>query len=352
MIELSHIQKTFRSGLINIGVNFFNSLGSDLTSLACLVISFAYGGQLVSQGVLSVGRVLGFYSLAGMLILRVGQVIGYSGTFTNINGSMHRIADILSADEEPTDGAELDRPDENLHFEHVTFGYDAAHPTLHDVTCTLPKGQITAVIGPNGAGKSTLFKLLERIYVPDEGRILFGDTAVDTFQLDSWRRSFGVVSQDDMIMSGTVRENICYGVERRVTEEELITVAKRANVYNFVMQTPGGFDAQVGADGANFSGGQQQCIAIARAMMRNPDYLLLDESTSNLDVKSEIIVATALAELMRGRTTVLIAHNYSATLLANRIIVLKDGRVEAEGTPEELLRTNDYYQVFAKRGAQ
>ena len=126
-------------------------------------------------------------------------------------------------------------------------------------------------------------------------------------------------------------------------------VAKLAGIYDFVMATPGGFDAPVGMGGGNFSGGQRQCIAIARAMMRNPDYLLLDEATSNLDAKSERQVSQALSNLMRGRTTVMIAHNYSATRQASHIIVLRDGRVEAEGTPAELLRTNAFYQDFVSK---
>ncbi len=132
-----------------------------------------------------------------------------------------------------------------------------------------------------------------------------------------------------------------------MSEEELEYVAKQAGVYDFVMATPAGFDAQVGMAGGNFSGGQRQCIAIARAMMRNPDYLLLDEATSNLDANSEQLVSKALSNLMKGRTTVMIAHNYSATREADHIVVMKDGCVEAEGTPEELLQTNEYYRSFA-----
>ena len=268
----------------------------------------------------------------------------------SINGVMVRIADILDSADESTEGAELARPDENLVVSNVSFGYRENEPILKDVNCTIERGRITAVVGPNGAGKSTLFKLLERMYTPTEGEILFGNDNCETYNLDSWRRSFGIVAQDDMVMSGTVRENILYGVKRNVSDEELTAVAKMANIYDFVMETPGGFDAEVGVDGRNFSGGQRQCIAIARAMMRNPDYLLLDESTSNLDVKSESIVAKALANLMRGRTTVMIAHNYSATKMADRVIVMRDGSVEAEGTPEELLKTNEYYKIFAKGG--
>ena len=230
----------------------------------------------------------------------------------------------------------------------MAFSYDA-RTALQDVSFRIPKGRITAIIGSNGAGKSTVFKLLERMYDPAEGQIRFGDTDVRSFELTSWRQSFAIVSQDKPLLSGTVRENILYGVRRKVSDEELEHVAKLANIYDFLMATPGGFDAQVGVNGSNFSGGQRQCIAIARAMMRNPDYLLLDEATSNLDAKSEQMVSQALKNLMAGRTTVMIAHNYSAVRDADHIIVMKDGKVEAEGTPEELMQTNEYYRTFATK---
>ena len=230
--------------------------------------------------------------------------------------------------------------------ENVSFSYSDT-PTLNGVNFRIPKGQITAIVGPNGAGKSTLFKLLERMYDPDSGMLRFGEEDIKKYDLSSWRGSFAIVSQDKPLLSGTVRENILYGVRRKVEEDELIRVAKLANIYDFVMATPGGFDAPVGMGGSNFSGGQRQCIAIARAMMRNPDYLLLDEATSNLDAKSEKMVSQALTNLMKGRTTVMIAHNYSATRDATHIVVMKDGKVEAEGSPEEMLASNEYYRAFA-----
>ena len=344
------IKKTFRSSLIDTGVGIVGSVGNDVISLACLIISFVMGGKLVGEGVMTVGKVIGFYGIAGMLCTRIIQLIGYIGTLGRVNGTMVRIASILDMKDESEEGTELDEPDEDIVLSDVRFGYNEDEEILHGVNCTIEEGRITAIVGPNGAGKTTMFKLIERMYEPTSGEILYGKTDCKTYNLDSWRKTFGIVNQEDMVMSGTVRENILYGIQRHVSEDELIAVAKKANVYDFVMETPNGFDTEVGVDGKNFSGGQRQCIAIARAMMRNPDYLLLDESTSNLDVKSESIVSAALANLMRGRTAIMIAHNYSATLMADRVIVMNNGTVEADGTPEELLKTNRYYQVFAKGG--
>ena len=154
--------------------------------------------------------------------------------------------------------------------------------------------------------------------------------------------------QKNPLIGGTVRENITYGLDREVSEEELIAAAKKANCYDCIMAKPDGFDEDVGLGGSNFSGGQAQCISVARAMLRNTDYLLLDEATSNLDVVSEAMVTEAMDHLMEGKTTVMIAHNFAATRNADYIIVMKDGTVEAAGTPEELQETNEYYRMFSK----
>ncbi len=168
------------------------------------------------------------------------------------------------------------------------------------------------------------------------------------YQLEDWRKHFAYVSQKSPLIGGTVRENMTYGLDREVSDEELYAAAKQANCYDFVMKKPAGFEEDVGLDGSNFSGGQGQCISIARAMLRGGDYLLLDEATSNLDVVSEAMVTEAMDHLMENKTTIMIAHNYAATKNADYIIVMKDGTVEAAGTSEELLETNEYYQMFRK----
>ena len=344
--ELFH--KQFRAGLWAIFGNSSSVLLIEILSCAATAITFLLGRSLVFGGEISVGKLLGFYTISNMMIVRIIQLLMLYGTLKHGNGQMEKIAQILDAPEEKQEGVEFDVGDQDIVAEHIDFSY-GDRPVLKDVHFTIPKGKVTAIIGSNGAGKSTMFKLLERMYDPDRGHIRFGQTDVKKFNIRSWRESFAIVSQDKPLLSGTVRDNILYGTRRNVSEEELVRVAKQANVYDFVMDTPGGFDAQVGMGGGNFSGGQRQCIAIARAMMRNPDYLLLDEATSNLDARSEQVVSQALTNLMKGRTTVMIAHNYSATKAADHIVVMKDGRVEAEGSPAELLETNAYYRAFVSK---
>lgn len=338
--------RQFQVSLLSTTVNSLTAALIPIFGGVGIVVSFVMGGRLVQEGVITVGKLVGFYTLAGLLSTHMLTFLQLYTSLKEANGRLDKVAELLETPDEKQEGIEFDVADADLVAENVSFSYSDT-PTLNGVSFRIPKGQITAIVGPNGAGKSTLFKLLERMYDPDSGILRFGEENIKKYNLSSWRGSFAIVSQDKPLLSGTVRENILYGVRRKVEEDELIRVAKLANIYDFVMATPGGFDAPVGMAGSNFSGGQRQCIAIARAMMRNPDYLLLDEATSNLDAKSEKMVSQALTNLMKGRTTVMIAHNYSATRDATHIVVMKDGKVEAEGSPEEMLASNEYYRAFA-----
>ena len=338
--------RQFQVSLLSTTVNSLTAALIPIFSGVGIVVSFVMGGRLVQEGVITVGKLVGFYTLSGLLSAHMLTFLQLYTSLKEANGRLDKVAELLETPDEKQEGIEFDVADADLVAENVSFSYSDT-PTLNGVNFRIPKGQITAIVGPNGAGKSTLFKLLERMYDPDSGMLRFGEEDIKKYDLSSWRGSFAIVSQDKPLLSGTVRENILYGVRRKVEEDELIRVAKLANIYDFVMATPGGFDAPVGMGGANFSGGQRQCIAIARAMMRNPDYLLLDEATSNLDAKSEKMVSQALTNLMKDRTTVMIAHNYAATRDATHIVVMNDGKVEAEGSPEEMLASNEYYRTFA-----
>ena len=309
---------------------------------------FVIGGQLIPSGQVTVGDLTSFYMITGIVSMQLMQFFMNVGSVSGIFGTVQKISEISETEPEHTEGTPVPNVCADIKFDNVSFAYDDEREVLKDVSFTIPKGKVTAIIGGNGAGKSTVFKLLSRLYEPKSGGIYFGDANIAAFDLTAWRDRFAYVFQKNPLIGGTVRENITYGLNREVGAEELEAVAKKANCYDCVAAKPNGFDEDVGLGGSNFSGGQGQCISIARAMLRGADYLLLDEATSNLDVVSEAAVTEALDHLMEDKTTVMIAHNYAATRSADYIIVMKDGTVEAAGTPEELLKTNEYYKMFCK----
>lgn len=323
-------------------------LASGMFSILFILIVFVIGSGLIPSGAVTVGDLTSFYMITGIVSVQLMQLFMNAGSLFGTFGTMKKTAQIMDTASEPADGETVPPVCADLCFDHVSFAYNEGREVLHDVSMTIPMGRITAIIGGNGAGKSTVFKLLARLYEPNGGAVRFGAENIAGYDLAQWRSRFAYVLQNEPLIGGTVRENITYGPDRDVSDEELFAVAKRANCYDFVMAKPNGFDEDVGLGGSNFSGGQAQCIAIARAMLRGADYLLLDEATSSLDVMSEAMVTEALGELMRGKTTILIAHSYAATRHADHVVVMSDGTVEAEGTPAQLLEQSDYYRLFCR----
>lgn len=328
-----------KNGLMSV---FYSSLQT-LYNILSIAIPFVIGAKLVSDGVIRVGLVIAFYSIAGSVASDATNVINDVGTIRQANGALARVIKTLKLkDEQNASGKTMDEPDQDITFVDVDFSY-GEKPVLEQINCVIPKNKVTAIVGSNGSGKSTLFKLLDRLYDPSEGEIRFGSSNVGEYDLHAWRKAFCLVAQGSPLMEGTIRENICYGCERPISNDELLKVAKQARVYDFVSELPDGFETLVAPGGTNFSGGQRQLIAIARAIMNNPDYLLLDEATSNLDATSERVVMEALDELMKGRTTVIIAHSLSAIRSADHVIVLRNGRIENCGSPAEVLNATDNY---------
>ncbi len=334
----------FADLLSGLGISAFQLINS-LASILYIVIVFVIGRTLLSEN-LTIGDLTSFYMITGVVGMHLGLFFLNAGSLFTTFGTMKKTAQVMDTPDEKTEGKDVPKVCRDIVLEHVTFAYNEERDVVKDLSLTIPVGKVTAVIGGNGAGKSTLFKLLTRLYEPKEGAVFFGGEDISQYQLTQWRDRFAYVAQKDPLIGGTVRENLTYGLDREVTEEELIEAAKKANCYDCIMEKPNGFDEDVGLGGSNFSGGQGQCISIARAMLRRAEILLLDEATSNLDVLSEAMVTEAMDTLMKDKTTIMIAHNYAATQNADYIIVMKDGRLDAQGTPQELLKTNAYYQAF------
>lgn len=321
-----------------------------LVLMAALVAVIGYGGMQVSSGELTAGALVAFILYLFQIIMPMGQITTFFTQLQKSIGATERMIEILAEEEEDTvTGKQIENAHLPIQLDRVSFGYKPDQLILKEINAVIEAGKVTAIVGPSGGGKTTLFKLLERFYTPTAGTIRLGDEPVDTYSLESWREHIGYVSQESPLMSGTIRENICYGLERDVTDDEIEKAAEMAYALNFIKELPNQLDTEVGERGIMLSGGQRQRIAIARALLRDPSILMLDEATSSLDSQSEKSVQQALEVLMEGRTTIVIAHRLSTVVDADRLLFVEKGEITGRGTHHELMASHDLYRDFAEQ---
>lgn len=312
------------------------------------ILVIMYGGYLVKAGIITISQWLGFFMYIGMLWGMLGSLLMMYVEIKKSQGSTNRIAELMDGDlEESERSFSIAKLEADIVFKNVAFSY-SENPVLGYIDFTIPVGKVTAIVGPSGSGKSTIFSLLQQFYQPDSGEILIGDTPISEYHLPDWRNLFAGVAQDSPMISGTIRENIVYGVNRDVTDIELADAAQKANALEFIQGFKNGFDTYVGEAGSNLSGGQRQRVAIARAILRNSEILLLDEATASLDSQSEKSIQQAMETLKKGRTTIMISHDLSTVQDADQIIVLNGGTVDGIGTHEALLKTNELYRLLVQ----
>jgi ATP-binding cassette, subfamily B, bacterial AbcA/BmrA len=312
-----------------------------------LVVIIGYGGVRVSSGAITAGALVAYILYLFQIIFPVTQITHFFTELQKTKGATERMIKILDLEEEDYQNGTEDI-DTNLpiHINQLSFAYKDEE-ILKGLNFSINPGKVTAIVGPSGSGKTTLFSLIERFYSPTNGEISVGTNAINSFKLESWRKHIGYVAQESPLIIGTIRENICYGIDREVTDQELENVSKMAYVDQFVGELPLGFDTEVGERGIKLSGGQRQRIGIARALLRKPKLLMLDEATSNLDSRSELVVQNALSNLMKGRTTLIIAHRLSTVIDADQIVFLDKGKITGIGTHDELYSYHPMYKEFA-----
>ncbi len=326
--------------LANSSAGFFVALGPALV--------LWYGGYRAMEGALTIGGLVAFYTFIGKLFNPVFRLAQLNVTVQTALASIERIFEFLDIEPEIRDAPEavsLAGVNGEVSFRNVGFSYKPGEPILHDVSFDVRKGQAVAIVGPSGVGKTTIINLVCRFYDPTDGIITLDGHDIRDIKVTHLRRQIGIVSQETFLFNTSIGDNLRYG-NRRATDGEINEAARKARIHDFIESLPEGYGTLVGDRGVRLSGGERQRIAIARAILKDPKILILDEATSSLDSQSEKMIQRALEPLMRYRTTITIAHRLSTVVNADTILVLNDGRIVERGTHEELLELGGLYKTL------
>jgi subfamily B ATP-binding cassette protein MsbA len=323
-----------------------------LLTFAAAAAVLWYGGRQVIEGAVSPGELFAFVLFAGILIGPFSSAARVFAQIREAQGATARVFEILDTQSDIRDNPHavtLPLVRGTIAVEHISFFYDPRQPVLRDVSFEATPGEMVAIVGPTGAGKTTVMNLLHRFYDPTEGQITVDGMDLRQITLDSWYRQIALVPQETILFGGTILDNIRYG-NHNATEAAVKEASRAAHAHDFILSFPDQYQTVVGEKGVNLSGGQRQRIAIARAVLKNPRILLLDEATSALDTESERLVQEALEQLMKGRTTFVIAHRLTTVQGADRILVLDKGHLVETGTHNELMaRQGLYHYLYSMR---
>ncbi|KAA6450257.1 ABC transporter ATP-binding protein [Bacillus atrophaeus] len=344
---IHHIDNLYINGLkrAKIEALLIPSLGAVISlTIVCII---GYGAYRVNKGFISSGELLAFIMYLIQIVVPVGTIGGFITNVQAASGATERISEIFNQKEELIIEPAMNCPDtvSSLVFKGLSFKY-SDKMILNDISFEIQPNMTTAIVGPSGVGKSTLFYLIERFYQPTKGTILYNGIDYMDIELSSWRKLFSYVSQDSTVISGTIKENIIYGLEETIDDSKIKKAAIMANCHDFISDFSDGYDTEVGERGIKLSGGQKQRIAIARAFLRDTPFLLLDEATANLDSKSESAIKDAIESLSKGRTTIVIAHRLSTIRNADKIIVLENGNVTGIGNHNDLIKESKMYKTL------
>ncbi len=346
------IDKLFKLGMKEAKIYALIAPLMYLVVMVVIVSIIGYGGIRVANGEMSTGSLVAFLLYLFQIIVPMATFARFFTELQKAKGATERIIGILELPlEEPAKQTALNIDEKTLRVDKLSFSYGGGEPVLQEVSFKAQPGEMIAFAGPSGGGKTTVFGLIERFYEPSSGEISIGEVPIEKISIASWRDQIGYVSQESAMMGGTIRENLTYGLPnaQAIKTEELWRVTRMAYAEDFIREFSDGLDTEVGERGIKLSGGQRQRIAIARAFLRDPKILMMDEATASLDSQSEGIVQQALSRLMEGRTTLVIAHRLSTIVDADKIVFIEKGRVTGVGTHQELVATHSLYRDFAEQ---
>ena len=337
---------------IGVKESWINSLMQPISNMLMMILVIGiltYGAIRVMQGTLTMGALISFLMYLFQLMGPVIIISQFFNELAKTSGSTERIGEMLNEPiEVSADNQKVDIAGKELKLQNVSFSYEKGKQILHDINVSAKPNTVVAFAGPSGGGKSTIFSLIERFYKPTSGKITIGGQNIEEIDLTDWRKQIGLVGQNSSVMPGTIRENLVYGLGRKVSDDELWHVLKMAYADKFVKGAEDGLETQIGERGVKLSGGQRQriAIAIARAFLRDPKILMLDEATASLDSESEAMVQKALASLMKNRMTLVIAHRLSTIVDADKIYFIDHGTVSGSGTHDELVKSTPLYAEY------
>ena len=322
-----------------------------IMTLGSLMVWGLGGGQVI-QGKLSFGELMSFVGYLSLLYAPVNFMVKTFDWFTSCMNSAQRIFEVIDTVthiKEIENPVNLKKIEGNIELKNVSFSYEANRTILKNVSFKVKKGEMIGLVGHSGAGKSTITNIITRLYDVNDGEVLIDGVNVKNLSIESLRSNIGMVLQDTFLFSGSIAENISYG-RPDATIDEIIEAAKKAQAHEFIVNLPDGYETEIGSRGFDLSGGEKQRISIARAILMNPSILIFDEATSSLDTKTEQKIQQAMNELVKGRTTIAIAHRLSTLKNADRLVVVENGHIVEEGTHNELYNKEDgIYAKMAKK---
>lgn len=329
--------------------NLINPVYTIVAALQFILIVMI-GRRFYANGAISLVQWVAFFAFANEIITYLSAYTGYWTSLKTAQGATHRVSDIVAEkDENLTEGREAGDFSGDIVFDHLDFSF-GEKPLFRDLNLTIPCGQATAVIGRSGSGKTTLLNLLERLYDPESGDIRIGSESLLGLSKKSCREKLTYITQESIMLNGTIRENLLFGINRPVDDEELDAVTESVQIKDYIDQLPEGYETLVGEDGSRFSGGQKQKLAAARGMLKKTDYFLMDEATAAMDAEAKDAVWQAVSTLMKGKTTLYVAHDRQTVLKADYVVVMEEGKVVDQGPIETVYETNAYLRELIGEG--
>lgn len=336
------MKASYRAARMNIWITGLAVPVQAIAGVLQTIVIILVGRGYYASGALSLREWIAYYGFAVQLTSILSGYCGYWTSFKRAQGAVDRVSQIMSERSEDLGaGDAMVYPAGGIHFEKVDFSFESK-PLFQGLDLDIPAGRITAVVGPSGSGKTTLLNLIDRLYPLDGGSVQIGGKDTAEYSLSSFRRTLGYVTQESVMYAGTIRDNLLHGLGRVPSDEELDEACAAVGILDYVRRQPMGYDASVGESGASLSGGQRQRFSVARALLKKPDCLLLDEATAAMDISGKAGVWASIRQVMAGKTVVYVAHDAQTIRNADYLIVLRDGKVQSAGEREDVLASDPY----------